>query len=701
MAILPPATPYTHTTLHRVATMRRYSSRLISLLLMTLIFAALAPSIPLSQEGIMPGGMSKVGQSFSTASQAANVSLTGAYFDHVVLIMMENRALTDICGSKLPPPCNGNLTSNKPATPFMAGLANSYTLGTQYVSVINTSLPNYVALIGGSTFGCGSGGCGKLGAITARNLVDRLETSDLSWKAYFENYTGSSGCFGSSPGSYNYLHNPFIWFNDINSNSTRCAKLVSANPSSCARIDCTLISDLNGVSPPGFAWLTPNECDNMHGNGVCTNNNCLGTSSIYRTACISAGESYLKTLVPNILNSTVFKSQRSVLFITFDEGTGNCPSPNPTNEDCVYAVWAGPVTKKNNPPSNNLYNHYSFLKTLEFNWNLAGLGTNDTTAFAMKDFFSPTFPLSPSPTSLTVSAGSSITSTLTLSSLSGLNGTVNLTALANPSGPGLTLNPTDVVLKNQQTNSSILSFSSALIGNYTVTVTGVSGNLSRSAILTVRVVDFKISSAVTSIVSPAGSNVSSTVTLTGINGYSGNISLTVTVQNASTIVGTGGSGRRPLEMLPPSDPALPNASLNPASLLITNGDSVQSLLTIIIPSGTPSGNYNLSIQAASGSLVHAIAITVIVSTASVGGLIISIDKLGLSIQLLPTGTSILIVLASALAIVGTARKRSKRRIPSHNLRKAEGVREWRRSTTVVHSTTIGPFWKPARQLERW
>jgi len=46
---------------------------------------------------------------------------------------------------------------------------------------------------------------------------------------------------------------------------------------------------------------------------------------------------------------------------------------------------------------------------------------------------------------------------------------------------------------------------------------------------------------------------------------------------------------------------------------------------------------------------------------SVGGLIIPIDKLGLVIQLLPTGTSILVVLASALAGVGTARNRSKRR----------------------------------------
>ncbi len=104
-------------------------------------------------------------------AQATTVAPSGAYFDHVIIILMENQGVYDICHSS-PPPC---LTSG-PA-PYMAGLANAYGIGARYLSLINTSQPNYIALIGGSTFGCNSSGCPT---ITAPNLVDRFEAAGLS-----------------------------------------------------------------------------------------------------------------------------------------------------------------------------------------------------------------------------------------------------------------------------------------------------------------------------------------------------------------------------------------------------------------------------------------------------------------------------------------------------------------------------------------
>jgi len=53
-----------------------------------------------------------------------------------------------------------------------------------------------------------------------------------------------------------------------------------------------------------------------------------------------------KGLVPNILNSRTFTTQRAALFIVFDEGNGYCPL-NGSSEDCVYAVWIGPPAKNN------------------------------------------------------------------------------------------------------------------------------------------------------------------------------------------------------------------------------------------------------------------------------------------------------------------------------------------------------------------
>src|SRR3989449_3973143 len=49
---------------------------------------------------------------------------TGTYFDHLVVIMMENEGISQICGGN-PPPCNG------PNSPYMSSLANTYGIASQ------------------------------------------------------------------------------------------------------------------------------------------------------------------------------------------------------------------------------------------------------------------------------------------------------------------------------------------------------------------------------------------------------------------------------------------------------------------------------------------------------------------------------------------------------------------------------------------
>jgi PKD repeat protein len=302
----------------------------------------------------------------------------GTYFDHVVVIVLENNGIGTICGSN-PPPCQVSA-----GTPFLAGLANNYTIASQYTSVYGppiTSLPNYVALIGGSTFSCNSGGCGTgAGTLIASNLVDKLESAGLTWKGYFENQGSATGCYaayGVPP--YNIGHNPFIWFSDIYNSASRCNNLVLANPTSCSVTDCTLISDLNGNSAPNFMWLTPNDCNNMHAATNCTNG-----CAVAGSACNLAGDNYLRSLVPNILNSLTFKGTRSALFITFDEGTGYCPFNN-SSADCVYASFSGGQARKVYS-SSAVYSHYSFLRTVESNWNLGTLQPQDAAAAIMSEF---------------------------------------------------------------------------------------------------------------------------------------------------------------------------------------------------------------------------------------------------------------------------------------------------------------------------
>src|ERR1700745_95287 len=112
----------------------------------------------------------------STTAQVSPATPTaGVYFDHVVTILLENQGVFDICNSS-PPPCNANKTID----PFLGSLANNYTVGAQYLSLIPTCQPNYVALISGSMQGSIGSGCPSPNR--APNLVDRLESAGLTWK---------------------------------------------------------------------------------------------------------------------------------------------------------------------------------------------------------------------------------------------------------------------------------------------------------------------------------------------------------------------------------------------------------------------------------------------------------------------------------------------------------------------------------------
>ena len=294
----------------------------------------------------------------STATTAVTRFNTYPLFSHILIIMMENKGIYNIC-ARSPPPCNG------PSTPYMSQLANSYGIASQYTSLGHPSLPDYVGPLGGNTYGC----IDSCSPVAYPNLVDRLETAGLTWKAYMEDYTG--GCNGTYGGLSTPDHNGFIHFQDIVNNTTRCNRIVDPGVS-----DGVLLSDLSSnTTAPNYMWLTPNDCHNMR-------NTCAGQPQ--------TGDNYLAGLVPQILNSTVFKTTNAALVITFDEGEDYCPL-NGGSEDCLYTVWAGPVVKTSFS-SSRLYSHYSLLATIEKIWNLNPLTSNDTNALPMNDFF---YPLSP------------------------------------------------------------------------------------------------------------------------------------------------------------------------------------------------------------------------------------------------------------------------------------------------------------------
>jgi phosphatidylinositol-3-phosphatase len=296
----------------------------------------------------------------------------GVSFDYVVVIIMENHSLCSIVGTVV--------IGCTPSTiaPYETKLAQNYTLATHYTSLAHPSLPNYIALAGGSTFNV-TKDCSPTTnpcdsdllccPISAPNIVDRLEQARLTWRGYAEDYLGGSGCSNAID------QLPFTYFQDIFYNMTRCASLVKANS---VRAGTTLgnpdifLNDLGSTTTASnLMWLTPTPCDQWHAL------TCSGFSGT------SYGDIYLSTVVPRILKSPIFTTQRAALFIVYDEGKDTCPSGT---GDCIYSVWAGPQVKRGFMSSSS-YSQYSFLASLEWNWGIYNLTSYDGAARPMNEFF--------------------------------------------------------------------------------------------------------------------------------------------------------------------------------------------------------------------------------------------------------------------------------------------------------------------------
>ena len=116
-------------------------------------------------------------------------------FSHIFEIIFENKEASQVIGNA--------------SAPYFNSLAQHYGRATNLTATSHPSLPNYLALTGGDTFGISSN-CTTC-FINTPNIADQVEAAGKSWKAYMESMP--SPCFvGDSGGSYRQKHNPFIYY---------------------------------------------------------------------------------------------------------------------------------------------------------------------------------------------------------------------------------------------------------------------------------------------------------------------------------------------------------------------------------------------------------------------------------------------------------------------------------------------------------
>ncbi len=265
-------------------------------------------------------------------------------FDHIIIIVLENHDYSAVIGSTQMPNLNAFASKN--------------VLLNQYHAVAHPSLPNYIALIGGSTFKISSD-CISC-TVNQTSLPDLIEKSGRTWKAYEEDMP--SPCYIGDSGNYMQKHDPFIYFDPIRKDSARCKNHVGPFTQMSA--------DLNNGSFPNFAFITPNMCHDGH--------NCD----------LSVVDGWLKSEV-DLLQSSPALGTNYLIAIIFDEGvTGS-------DEACcgllenggrVAAVLISPQAKPGFQDSAPL-SHYSLLKTILRSWGLPNL--NETANPAVSPIINP------------------------------------------------------------------------------------------------------------------------------------------------------------------------------------------------------------------------------------------------------------------------------------------------------------------------
>jgi subtilase family serine protease len=207
----------------------------------------------------------------------------------------------------------------------------------------------------------------------------------------------------------------------------------------------------------------------------------------------------------------------------------------------------------------------------------------------------PSFTLSASPSSLSVTQGSSGTSTISVTDVDGFSGSVTLAASGLPSGVTATFGT------NPTTGSSVLTLtasSSATTGAATVTITGTSGSLTATTSIALTISSttspaFSVSASPTSVTVTQGASGTSTITVASTGGF----------DSATTLSASG---------LPSGVTA--TFSTNPVTPP-ANG-SATSVLTLTASASATVGTATVTITGTSGSTSHSATISLTVNASS-------------------------------------------------------------------------------------
>lgn len=257
----------------------------------------------------------------------------------IFIIPMENKSSSVIYGSASAPYINNTLM---PLAAYATNFADE-------LPAAIPSEPHYVWMEAGTnqfsdaTFLTDFDPSALNSTATTAHLSTQLEAANLTWASYQEGMTPGTCPIATITGTfYAPKHDPFVFFRDV-----------AGNPPSTSAPDCVahhkpytdFAADLTAGTLASYVFLTPNLCNEMHGDPGCPS----GTSS---TANIAAGDAWLATNLPPIL--AYANAHDSIVYLVWDEGSSNQTIP---------FIAAGAHVKPG--PVATAFSHSSQLKSVE------------------------------------------------------------------------------------------------------------------------------------------------------------------------------------------------------------------------------------------------------------------------------------------------------------------------------------------------
>ncbi len=231
--------------------------------------------------------------------------------DHIVIVIEENKAYSQIIGNK--------------DAPWINELAKRGALFTQSYGVTHPSQPNYLALFSGSTRGITSNACPL--DLSGDNLASALIGKGYSFTSYSESMpqAGYDGCIY---GAYMRKHNPVANWKELAANN----QPFSAFPTDYAQLATV-------------AFVVPDQRNDMH------------------DGSIAQGDAWLKKNIDGYAQWA--KTHNGLLIVTWDEDDGS-------SNNRIATIFVGAMVKPGQYKQR--IDHYNLLRTFEKMYNLPYLG---------------------------------------------------------------------------------------------------------------------------------------------------------------------------------------------------------------------------------------------------------------------------------------------------------------------------------------